>query len=84
MKHESEQSEKGRREFLTTGARLLGVGGMAAFVAAQAQKSRLLADDPNCIRLYTCSDCVELPHGCQLPKAQDFRASNPSAVEPKG
>ena len=63
-----------RRKFFATGARTLAAGGLAAFVALQEVKRRRLAGDPNCIRLDTCSDCVELGAGCQLDKAEDFRA----------
>ena len=84
MNQESESQNKGRRDFLATGARLFAVGGMAAFAAAQAKKSDRLANDPNCIKLFTCSDCIELPNGCQLPKAQNFRADNADALPPKG
>lgn len=80
----NESSKQGRRTFLATGARLFGIGGMAAFAAAQAQKGQRLANDPNCIKLFTCSDCLELPNGCQLPKAQDFRAANKDASQPQG
>jgi len=84
MSNEADPTKKGRRDFLATGARLFAVGGMAAFAAAQAQKGQRLANDPNCIKLFTCSDCLELPNGCQLPKAQDFRATNQDAIPPKG
>jgi len=84
MNSESDNQHKGRREFLATGARLFAVGGMAAFAAAQAKKGERLADDPNCIKLFTCSDCIELPNGCQLPKAQNFRAENTEEKTPRG
>lgn len=84
MSEHNDIQNTGRRKFLASGARLFAVGGMAAFAAAQAKKSQRLANDPNCIKLFTCSDCIELPNGCQLPKAQDFRATNTDALPPKG
>lgn len=84
MNSKSDTPKNGRREFLATGARLFAVGGMAAFATAQARKGDRLADDPNCIKLFTCSDCIELPNGCQLPKANTFRADNPDATPPRG
>ncbi|MCB1229832.1 MAG: hypothetical protein KDN19_06180 [Verrucomicrobiae bacterium] len=72
----SSSAVSGRRQFFASGARVLAVGGMASFAAFQEWKRRQLCDDPNCIRLNTCSDCVELGAGCQKEKAKEFRASN--------
>ncbi|MDG2214714.1 MAG: hypothetical protein P8M70_12860 [Verrucomicrobiota bacterium] len=49
-------------------------GGMAAYATWQAFKANRLKNDPNCIRLYTCDECVELTSGCKLPKAVNFRS----------
>lgn len=67
-------SAPNRRDFLNTGARVAAVGGIAAFAAFQEIKRQRLAGDPNCIKLETCSDCIELPNGCKLDKAEQFRA----------
>ncbi|MBN8461046.1 MAG: hypothetical protein J0M04_24720 [Verrucomicrobia bacterium] len=64
-----------RRRFLQAGTRyvlLTALGGLA--VVAEAKRRRL-SNDPNCIRLWTCADCVEFG-SCSKPKAQDFRQSN--------
>ena len=42
--------------------------------SAQCTLARRLKNDPNCIRLYTCNQCVEFATGCQLPKAENFRS----------
>ena len=63
-----------RRQFFHTGARVLAVGGIASFAAFQEMKRRRLAGDPNCIKLHTCTHCVEFGNGCQKDKAQDYRA----------
>lgn len=71
--HETPASA-GRRQFFVVGARCVAVGSIAAFAAFQEVKRRRLAGDPNCIRLDTCTDCVELGSGCQKDKAVNFRA----------
>ncbi len=63
-----------RRQFFSAGVRCLGFGGVAAFAVLQERKRRRLADDPNCIRLNTCADCVEFSGGCTEDKAEAFRA----------
>lgn len=63
-----------RRQFFVAGARCLALGGIASFAALQEIKRRRLAGDPHCIKLETCTDCVELGAGCQKDKAQKFRA----------
>lgn len=62
-----------RRRFLHAGVRFLTLGAFAVFAAAQEFKRRRLTNDPDCIKLYTCNDCVEFSR-CQLPKAENFRA----------
>ena len=71
--HPNPPTEK-RRQFFTSGARCLALGGIVSFAAMQERKRRRLANDPNCIKLETCSDCVELGAGCQKTKAENFRA----------
>jgi hypothetical protein len=61
-----------RREFLNTGARVLGLMGLGAYGVQQVTKGHRLADDPNCIKLDTCSYCVEFG-GCEKPKAENHR-----------
>jgi len=68
----TEKKEQNRREFLNTGARALGMIGLGAYGVQQVTKGRRLVDDPNCIKLDTCSYCVEFG-GCQKPKADAAR-----------
>ena len=75
---EGEPTKTTRRDLLTGGVRLLALGGMAAYATAQTLKARRLENDPNCIRLYTCDDCVEFASGCKLPKAYQFREQHPN------
>ena len=63
-----------RRDFFATGMRCVIVGGIGSFAAVQEMKRRRLIGDPNCIKLETCSQCIELPAGCALDKAENFRA----------
>lgn len=61
-----------RRQFLHSTARytlLLGLGGLA--VAGEAKRRRL-ENDPNCIRTWSCADCIEFGR-CAKPKAQETR-----------
>jgi hypothetical protein len=74
MADSSDQSRP-RRDFIASGGRYVALGGFAAYLATQAAKRQRLVGDPNCLRLSTCSDCVELSSGCRLPKAEDFRAA---------
>lgn len=70
---ETETIKANRRQFFQAGARVAALSGMAAYAAWQTFKARGLKNDPNCIRLYTCNQCVEFATGCQLPKAENFR-----------
>lgn len=76
MTEENNNPETPRRDFIATSARVVALGGMATLAITQARKGKLLANDPNCIRLETCSDCIELDSGCKLDKAQAFRAAH--------
>ena len=67
-------NSESRRRFLLAGGRLLALGGLASFVLAQEAKRRRLPDDPKCIELYTCKECVEFGR-CAKPKAERFRVS---------
>jgi|TARA_B100000959_G_scaffold274516_1_gene326543 hypothetical protein len=71
---EAETIKANRRQFFKAGARVVALGGMAAYGAWQTFKARRLKNDPNCIRLTTCNQCVEFATGCQLPKAENFRS----------
>ena len=63
-----------RRGFFQAGVRVVALGGMAAYATWQVFKANRLKNDPNCIRLTTCNQCVEFATGCQLPKAENFRS----------
>ena len=67
-------SNQKRRDFVSTGARCVAVGSIAAFAAFQEIKRQRLVGDPNCIKLETCSDCIELSSGCQKDKAVEYRS----------
>ncbi len=69
-----------RREFLRSGTRYVLLAGLGGLVVAGESKRRRLANDPNCIRLQTCADCVEFG-GCTKPKAEDFRQTKTKAPE---
>ena len=70
--------EESRRRFLTAGVRYLALGGLGAFAVAETIKGRRLANDPNCVKLHPCADCLEFSSGCEKPKAAD--AAPASAV----
>lgn len=63
-----------RREFIRTSGRCLGLGGLAALVAAGELKRRRLEGSADCIKLATCADCMEFG-SCAKPKAGDYRRS---------
>ena len=63
-----------RRRFLAGGARYALLGGLLGYFAHQKLRAARLEGDPNCVRLYTCADCIEFS-GCSLPKAEDFRGA---------
>ena len=69
-----------RRQFLRSGTRYALVAGLGGLLVAGEAKCRRLANDPNCIRLWTCADCVEFG-GCTKPKAEDFRQAKTKALE---
>lgn len=69
------QLQTNRRQFLKSGVRYSMFAGLAGLVATEEIKRRRLADDPNCIRVWTCADCAEFG-GCTKTKAVDFRKSN--------
>jgi hypothetical protein len=66
------QPDPRRREFLRGAARFLMLGGLGAYFIQQRQRAALLANDPSCIKLNTCSDCIEFS-GCSLPKSHTHR-----------
>lgn len=66
------QNSLPRRQWIAKAARSVIMTAMAAFGIGQVYKARKLANDPNCVRLYTCNDCVEYG-GCELDKAVAFR-----------
>lgn len=84
MENHSENSESKnsltspskRRDFFTIGMRCVIVGGIGSFAAVQELKRRRLVGDPKCIKLDTCTDCIELSAGCQKDQAANFRVDN--------
>ena len=70
------------REFLQQAPRWVFLAGFAAFAAFEHRKRTRLEGDPNCIRLWTCADCVEFG-GCSKPKAETFRKEHPVENEPR-
>ncbi|MGZ8920672.1 MAG: hypothetical protein ACXW3L_06800 [Limisphaerales bacterium] len=62
-----------RREFIRTSGRCAGLGGIAALLIAGELKRRRLSNSSDCIKLYTCADCVEF-RGCTRSKAEEFRS----------
>lgn len=62
-----------RREMLHGAARLFLVGGLFTYFVHQRKRSLMLTGDGNCVKLETCSDCIEFG-GCDLPKSHDHRA----------
>ena len=62
-----------RRGFFTAAARAAALLALAAFAGGQEIKRRRLANDPNCLKLTTCSECTEFGR-CTKPKAQDARS----------
>ncbi len=67
-----------RRQFLTSGTRYVLLAGLGGLVVAGETKRRRLANDPNCIRPWTCADCAEFG-GCTKPKSEDFRQAKAKA-----
>jgi hypothetical protein len=63
-----------RRGFFVTAARSGALLALATFAAWQESKRRRLANDPNCIKVSVCSDCLEFGR-CTKPKAQSAFAS---------
>ena len=68
-----------RRQFLKSSSRYLLLSGFTGLVVTSEAKRRRLANDPNCIRLLTCSDCIEFG-GCTKNKANTYREHNSAAV----
>jgi len=66
-------SPSNRRQFLNASARYVILGGLATYAVSQGLKAGRLVADPNCVKLYSCSDCVEFAR-CTKTKADDFRS----------
>ena len=64
-----------RRGFFITAARSAAFLALAALAAWEETKRRRLANDPNCIKLSVCSECLEFRR-CAKPKAQSARQSS--------
>jgi hypothetical protein len=72
-----------RRQFLQAGTRYALLSALGSLAVAGELKRRRLADDPNCVRVWTCADCVEFG-ACAKPKAQDFRRTpSPADARPR-
>ncbi len=69
-----------RRAFLRSGTRYVLLAGLGGLVVAGESKRRRLANDPDCIRVWTCDDCAQFG-GCTKPKAEDFRQTKTKALE---
>ncbi|MCX6886409.1 MAG: hypothetical protein WCR20_10390 [Verrucomicrobiota bacterium] len=67
-----------RRHFLKSGMRYALLAGLTGLAITGEAKRRRLENDPNCIRTYTCADCIEYGH-CAKPKAEDFRQEKAQA-----
>ena len=61
-----------RRHFFVSAARSGVLLALATFAAWQESKRRRLANDPNCIKLSVCYECMEFDR-CSKPKAQSAR-----------
>jgi hypothetical protein len=57
-----------RRGFFTAAARSAALLALATFAAWEETKRRRLANDPNCLRLSVCSECIEFGR-CTKPKS---------------
>ncbi len=71
-----------RRDLLHGGARVALVGGLFAYFLQQRKRALLLVDDPSCVKLETCAECIEFG-GCTLPKSEDHRAHMHTGEHPK-
>jgi hypothetical protein len=69
-----------RRQFLRSGTRYALLAGLGGLIVTGEAKRRRLGDDPNCIRVWTCADCVEFG-GCTKSKAEDFRQAKTKRLE---
>jgi hypothetical protein len=70
-----ERAAEGRRDFLRTLGRGLALGGGGLGLVAMVRSGRL--DVTKCIDEHgPCKKCV-LVEGCSLPKAEDFKRSQP-------
>lgn len=70
-----------RRQFLKSGTRYALLTAMGGLAVAGEAKRRRLENDPNCVHVWTCADCVEFGD-CAKPKAQDFRQAQAPAGGP--
>ena len=67
-----------RRQFLKSGMRYVLLTGLASLAVAGEAKRGRLENDPNCVHLWTCADCLEFD-GCAKPKARDFQQAQRQA-----
>lgn len=70
----SNQRPSTRREFLTAAGRSVALVVLAVFAGWQEVKRRRLVNDPRCVKLKVCSDCLEFGR-CAKPKAEEARRS---------
>jgi hypothetical protein len=66
-----------RHHFLASSLRYAAFAGLATIAAVLGRRS-LRAD---CTRTHPCAACP-LAHGCELPRAQETRASRPHSSMP--
>lgn len=61
-----------RRDFLTASGRSVALLTLAVLAGWQEIKRRRLANDPECVKVSVCSDCLEFGR-CARPKARETR-----------
>jgi hypothetical protein len=67
-----------RRDFLASSGRSVALLALAVFAGWQEMKRRRLANDPECLKVSVCSDCLEFGR-CDRPKATEARRGAPRA-----
>lgn len=73
------ETSSDRRQFLSTAVRTVAFGAIGAYTIGQHVKRERLANDPNCVKIHTCAQCIEFG-GCELPKAESARHEFPQKV----
>ena len=73
--NENNPSTFNRRELLESVVRFGFLGAAGVFTVQQLRRAERLKDDPTCIKLDTCNECIEFG-GCSLPKSVNYREEN--------